>query len=65
MRFQSKMLHKVVRKVADPVLEPGQEDVGLGDVIHGLTHRVGAKHCGPCAKKKAKANKKVVFGRPQ
>lgn len=64
-KFQNQTLHRVARKLAEPVLEDGQQDVGLGDVIHGVTRRVGAKHCAKCQKRKKTANSKIVFGRPR
>jgi hypothetical protein len=64
-KFQNQTLHRVARAVAKPALEDGQEDVGLGDVFHGVTRRIGIKHCAKCKKRKQKANAKVVFGRPR
>ena len=64
-KFVNQTLHRVVRKIAEPVIEQEQEDVGLGDVIHGVTHRIGAKHCAKCQKKKQAANRRLVFGRPK
>lgn len=60
-----KFARQVLRKVAEPALEPGQEGIGLGDVIHGITKRAGLKHCSGCAKRKNNANRAVVFGRPR
>ena len=64
-KFVDQVLHKVARAVAAPVLEPGQEEVGLGDAIHGVTKRLGLKHCHKCAKRKAALNKRKVSGRPR
>lgn len=59
-----KFVQQVLHSVAAPVLPEGQEHVGLGDLIHGMTHRAGIKHCSKCAAKKAKANR-ISFGRPR
>lgn len=56
---------RIAEKIAEPVLEPGQEEVGLGDVVHGVTKRVGLKHCHGCAKRKKAMNRRVAFGRPR
>lgn len=60
-----KFARQVLHKVAAPALEPGQENIGLGDVVHGVTKRVGLKHCRKCAESKAKLNKRFVIGRPR
>lgn len=58
-KFMRQKLYRVANKVAAPVRDPSQqdEDVGLGDMIHGVTHRLGIPHCAPCARRKARANK--------
>lgn len=60
-----KFARQALHKVAAPAMEPGQEDIGLGDVVHGVTKRLGMKHCRDCAKDKDRMNKTVVFGRPR
>jgi hypothetical protein len=47
-----------------PVLQQGQREFGAGDVVHGVTHRLGIKHCGTCAKRKAVLNAKKIWRAP-
>jgi len=37
------------------------EEVGLGDAIKRATATVGIKPCGPCAKRAARLNRRVVL----
>lgn len=60
-----KFVEQGLRRLAENVIEPGQEQVGLGDVIHGATQRLGVKHCAKCAKRKRGANRRIAFGRPR
>jgi hypothetical protein len=64
-KFMNQTLHRVAKAVAEPVLQEDQEEVGMGDVIHGVTSRLGVRHCSKCAKRKQAANRKLSFGRPK
>lgn len=60
----NRLLARALHRVAQPVLQQGQREFGVGDVVHGVTHRLGVKHCAPCAKRKAALNKKKSFSVP-
>jgi hypothetical protein len=43
---------------------PGlQRQVGLGDVVAGMTKAVGVKPCGGCKRRQAVLNRLLAFGR--
>jgi hypothetical protein len=43
---------------------PGmQRQVGLGDVVAGMTKAVGIKPCPPCKRRQAYLNRLLAFGR--
>lgn len=60
-----KFVQQGLRRLAENVVDPDQEQVGLGDVLHGATQRMGIKHCAKCAKRKRGANRRIAFGRPR
>jgi hypothetical protein len=65
MGIVDRIARRALHKVAQPVLQQGQREFGLGDVAHGLTHRAGIKHCSKCAQKKEAMNKKMRFVAPR
>lgn len=58
-----KFMEQSLRRIAKPVLEEGQEEFGLGDVVHGATRRAGIKHCSDCTRRKKGMNRRFRFGR--
>jgi len=40
-----------------------ETEIGLGDVIQGVTYAVGIKSCGGCDRRAATLNRWVVFSR--
>jgi hypothetical protein len=38
-----------------------RQDIGLGDAIERATSRLGIRHCGGCASRRAWLNRLVVF----
>lgn len=54
-----------LQRLAAPVTEDADGPVGAGDVVHGITQRLGIPHCAKCAKRKARGNRTVAFGRPR
>jgi hypothetical protein len=61
----NRLARRALHRIAQPVLEQGQREFGAGDVLHGLTHRAGIKHCSKCAQKKEELNKKLRFVAPR
>ena len=61
-----RFIHQGLKQIAQPALEPDQEEFGAGDLVRGVTERFGIKKkCAGCDQRQERMNKAIRFGRPR